>query len=441
MQPPPNLPAQPEAALQLLLFIDKRSSSVQQYQQVCDYLNPFRSSCQFDLKVIEMGEHPYLVEHFKLVASPALIKIFPEPKQILAGSNLIQQLKTFWPQWLEGLSPSLLDSESALLALDVEQSPEQLGEIPFDEIADDLSMIIPVNASNPVDLTTTAPSTGTMAGAELTLSNEFPSAMAYSAELLRLTDQIFRLRQENAELQAQTLFKDQVISMLAHDLRNPLTAAAIALETLELGLKPKVEDRGHLKLTPELTAQLLKHARTQTRAIDRMITDILQNAREKAFQFKLQPEELALSVLCHEVLDYLRKQFLAKNQTIETDIPCDLPLIYADRERLRQVLINLLDNAIKYTPESGKIVISMLHRTSQKVQVSICDTGPGIPEDSQESIFEDHVRLQRDREQSGYGIGLSVCQRIIRAHYGQIWVNSVPSQGSCFHFTLPVFRR
>lgn len=388
-----------------------------------------------------MGEHPYLVEHFKLVASPALIKIFPEPRQTLAGTNLIQQLKTFWPQWLETLTPNRLDGEPVPTDQDSELIQAAVDGIPFDEVADDLSVIPSPPVSSPRFWDSSNTFTTNSLGDDPTLPKEFPSAMAYSAELLRLSDEIFRLRQENTELQAQTLFKDQVISMLAHDLRNPLTAAAIALETLELGLKPKVEDRGHLKLTPELTAQLLKHARTQTRAIDRMITDILQNAREKAFQFNLQPQELELSVLCHEVLEYLRKQFLAKKQTIETDIPCDLPHIYADPERLRQVLINLLDNAIKYTPESGKIVVSMLHRTSQKVQVSICDTGPGIPEESQESIFEDHVRLQRDREQSGYGIGLSVCQRIIRAHYGQIWVNSVPTQGSCFHFTLPVFRR
>jgi two-component system, OmpR family, clock-associated histidine kinase SasA len=74
------------------------------------------------------------------------------------------------------------------------------------------------------------------------------------------------------------------------------------------------------------------------------------------------------------------------------------------------------------------------------VQISICDNGPGIPTDKRELVFEDRFRLQRDVDQEGYGIGLSLCQKIIRAHYGQIWVDSVPSQGSCFHFTLPVCR-
>jgi two-component system, OmpR family, clock-associated histidine kinase SasA len=103
------------------------------------------------------------------------------------------------------------------------------------------------------------------------------------------------------------------------------------------------------------------------------------------------------------------------------------------------VLINLLDNAIKYTPDGGSIEISMLHRTSQKIQVSISDTGPGIPPENQVRIFEEQFRLERDEQEDGYGIGLALCQRIVRAHYGQIWVDSSPDRGSCFHFTLPVY--
>jgi two-component system clock-associated histidine kinase SasA len=105
---------------------------------------------------------------------------------------------------------------------------------------------------------------------------------------------------------------------------------------------------------------------------------------------------------------------------------------------VRQVIVNLLDNANKYTPEGGKISLSILHRTSQKIQVSVCDDGPGIPEEKREHIFEGHFRLQRDEAQEGYGLGLSLCRKVIRAHCGQIWVDSIFDRGSCFHFTLPV---
>lgn len=269
-------------------------------------------------------------------------------------------------------------------------------------------------------------------------SHKSVRSIARSAELLRLSDEIFQLKQEREELQHQLRFKDQILSMLAHDLRNPLTAAALALETLEMG--HDAEHGWTSRLTPALTAQLLKHARTQTRAIDRMITDILQAAKGTSSEMRIEPQKLDLRLLCLEVLEDLRDRFQAKSQQLKKDIPSDLPLVHADRERVRQVLVNLLDNAIKYTPNGGDIEVAALHRTSQKVQVSICDTGPGIPPESREHVFEDHFRLKRDESKEGYGIGLSLCQRVIRAHYGQIWVDSTPGQGSCFYFTLPVFR-
>jgi two-component system clock-associated histidine kinase SasA len=116
-----------------------------------------------------------------------------------------------------------------------------------------------------------------------------------------------------------------------------------------------------------------------------------------------------------------------------------LPLVFADEERIRQVLMNLLGNAIKYTPVGGKITFAALYRTTQKTEISITDTGPGIPSDLRDRIFEDEYRIERDDSQEGYGIGLSLCKRIIRAHYGQIWVDDAGKQGSCFRFTLPVY--
>jgi two-component system clock-associated histidine kinase SasA len=264
------------------------------------------------------------------------------------------------------------------------------------------------------------------------------SSIARSAELIQLSDEVFRLKREKEELEHQLQFKDQILGMLAHDLRNPLTATSIALETLEMGHDP--EEGWSSRMTPALTAQLLKHARTQTRAIDRMITDILQAARGASAELRIQPQRLDIGSLCLEVIKDLQGRFNAKSQEVEQDIPSDLPPVLADGERVRQVIVNLLDNAIKYTPVQGTISLSILHRTTQKVQVSVCDNGPGIPEENRERIFEDHFRLERDEQKEGYGIGLSLCQRIIRAHYGQIWVESIPNQGSCFHFTLPVFR-
>jgi two-component system clock-associated histidine kinase SasA len=236
------------------------------------------------------------------------------------------------------------------------------------------------------------------------------------------------------------LFKNRIVAMLAHDLRNPLTAASIAVETLELGYGTQEENKRRTTLSPDLTAQLLRHAKTQIRAMDRMISDILQTAKGAAADLQIQPQETSFNNLFAETLASMRNKFEARSHTVDVDIPQDLPPVYVDAGQIQRVLYNLLDNAIKYTPKGGNLYISALHRTTQKIQVSIQDTGPGIPHENHDKIFEDSFRLQRDEKKDGYGLGLALCRRIIRAHYGQIWVESSPGEGSQFFFTLPVFR-
>lgn len=385
-------PTSSEAKLQLLLFVDERPSSRQQVQQIRHYLNDLQAEYSFELQIVDVGEQPYLAEHFKLVATPALIKIYPEPRQTLAGSSLIDQLKNWWLRWIQAVEDQLQLNEDA---------PD----------LENCDYVFP----------TPKPSI---------------RSVADSVEVIRLSDEIFRLKQEQEKLLEQLQFKDKVISMLAHDLRNPLTAVSIAIDTLETNLPPK---KNPSPLTPALTSQLFKQARTQAKTIDRMITGLLQVARGSDASLQIQPQKLELSTLYHDVLAIVGDRAATKSLQIKSDIPNDLPLVYADHERIRQVLINLLDNAIKYTPENGTIRVSCLHRTSQKVQISVCDTGLGIPEENYDRIFEERFRLERDEAKDGYGIGLALCQRIIRAHYGQIWVDSTPNAGSCFHFTLPVY--
>lgn len=393
MQVSQDQPIHSEAPLQLLLFVDGRPKSRQQVQRIRAYLKELQAEYSFELQTIDVGQQPYLAEHFKLVATPALIKIHPEPRQVLAGSNIIAQLKNWWPRWQAAVDAYL-------------------------KLQEDLQERIDDNA-------------------RMTSPKSTIRSVAISAELIRLSDEIFRLKQEKDNLQEQLQFKDRVMAMLAHDLRNPLTAAAIAIETLQSNYNL---DTGQFqRLKPSLTAHLLKQARHQTKVIDRMITDLLQVGRGKDTEFPILPQKVQLGKLCLEVLEELCDRYTAKSQEVETDIPNDLPYVYADPERIRQVLVNLLDNAIKYTPEGGKISIAGLHRTTQKVQFSIGDTGPGIPVENRDRIFENHFRLQRDEGTEGYGIGLCLCQRIVLSHYGQIWVDSAPNNGAWFHFTLPVY--
>lgn len=382
-----------DAPLQLILFVDGRPKSRQQVQLIRSYLKELETEYKFELEIVDVGQQPYLAEHFKLVATPALVKIHPEPRHILAGSNIISQLKTWWPRWQISVEGYLK------LQNNLQENIDGVGNL--------------------------NPSTSAI------------RSVAVSAELMKLSDEIFRLKQEKDKLDEQLQFKDRVIAMLAHDLRNPLTAAAIAVETLQSNYD---RQKGTFeRLSPSLTARLLKQARTQTRIIDRMIAELLEVGRGKETKIPIVPQKSQVGKLCWEVMKELRQRYKAKSLQLEKDIPEDLPFVYADPERIRQVLTNLLDNAIKYTPTGGTISISGLHRTTQKVQFSIGDSGPGIPEEKREQIFENRYRLERDEEKDGYGIGLCLCQRIITAHYGQIWVEQAPSGGAWFHFTLPVY--
>ena len=141
-----------------------------------------------------------------------------------------------------------------------------------------------------------------------------------------------------------------------------------------------------------------------------------------------------------EAILELEKLWMGRQLQLSTDIPNDLPDVLGDQRRMRQVLLNLLENALKFTPDSGSVGLKMQHRTDQWVQVSICDSGPGIPSDEHERIFLDRVRLpQTAGSTSGFGVGLSVCRRITAVHGGRIWVESELGKGACFHFTVPVW--
>ena len=380
-------------SLQLLLFVDRRPGTHDRIRQIQDLLTHLQQDLPFDLKVIDVIEHPNLAERYRIVTTPTLVKIAPEPKQTMAGGNLPEQIERCWERW-QGIPAENLDQ-----SIDVSSEPIDLNSL-----------------SRPQDV----------------------EGIQRHTELITLSDQVFKLRQEREELIAQLNFREQIITMLAHDIRNPLTAVSIAIETLERANQPSSEQSIHL--TPTLRTQILKQARAQLRNMNVMITDILEATRGTQAGARLQSSTIDLPAICRESMTNLQGRIGERSQQICTDLPTDLPTVYGDPEQIKQVITNLLDNAIKYTPKGGRITLSIMHRTTQKVQISVADNGPGIPEEKCKRIFEDRYRLERDEQRQGYGIGLALCQRIVCAHYGQIWVDSVPGQGSCFHFTLPVHR-
>jgi len=378
-----------KAPLQLLFFVDHRSSSWEQASLIQERLQGIESRHPFSFDIVDVAEQPYVAEHFRLIATPALVKVHPQPRQTLTGMDLAQQLDTWWERWQDAIQ--------------------------------------------------TLPETTELTTQPVLTLEEMQSSLSTSTELLRLSDEVFRLGREKQELRELLRFKDRAIEILAHDLRNPLAAASMAIETLEASYRPNTIQSA--QMTESLRDRLMVQARAQIRSINRLIANLLEVSQGDGSEAEIQPQPVDLKDLCSAVLETFSERMILKQQQLETDIPQDLPIVYADQNLIQQVISNLLDNAIKYTPDGGSIQVAALHRTTQSVQVSICDSGPGIPDSQRNSIFKERFRLQRDQASEGYGIGLAACQQTIRAHYGQIWVDDRSGGGSCFHFTLPVYGR
>ena len=243
---------------------------------------------------------------------------------------------------------------------------------------------------------------------------------------LLLEDELLVLRQENETLTNRIESQERLLRMVAHELRTPLTAATLAVQSQKLG-----------QINMAKFQEVIKRRLEEIELLSEDLLEVGSTRWEALFN----PQKIDLANISAESILELEKQWLARQIGISTDIPADLPKVFADQRRMRQVLLNLIENALKYSKDGEAISIKMLHRTSNWVEVSISDNGPGIPEEEQQRIFLDRVRLpQTSQGTSGFGIGLSVCRRIVEVHGGRIWVVSEPGKGACFYFTVPVWQ-
>jgi signal transduction histidine kinase len=224
--------------------------------------------------------------------------------------------------------------------------------------------------------------------------------------------------------------KTDFISSVSHELRTPLTSikgyAAILLAE-KLGPLP-----------PELKERLAKINRHSDELVH-MINDLLDIARIESGRATMRIEKQDLTNLISAVSDLISIQFKNKNIELEVNIPKNTPSVLADRSQIERVFINLLGNAVKFTPQDGRITIKA-HIEAEMVQVDITDTGIGIPPEAIPMIFDEFYRVDNsiNQEVKGTGLGLSLVKNIIVAHQGKIWVESKVGKGATFSFTLPI---
>lgn len=259
-------------------------------------------------------------------------------------------------------------------------------------------------------------------------AKELARAMRYAVERQGL------LRALEMTQKKQLEFKNQFLSHVSHELRTPLTCihqyVSLLLDGLAGPMAPDQSD--HLKTVLRSVNQL--HA---------MIRDLLEATRAESGKMRVEPRCIALGELVQQSVAMLRPTADEKHVGLEIGLDQRLPLVHADPDRVLEVLINLLDNAIKFTPPDGAVMVqaTMVDADPSFVYVSVSDTGRGITPEGKTLIFE---RLYQDPDsvdshRAGLGLGLFISREIVRLHGGRIWVSSEAGQGSTFTFTLPIY--
>lgn len=238
--------------------------------------------------------------------------------------------------------------------------------------------------------------------------------------VLSLTDTTNRKKLEQ--------LKDDFIGFVSHELRSPLTVIIGAVNT--------ALSEGE-RLSQEEKQQLLQDAAWEAESLSNILGNLLELSRAQADRLRLYTEPLSIDSVVQNVVERIRLRSSAHRFLI--DLPKRLPQVYADQLRLERILYNLLENAIKYSPQGGDIRVFAKSEEGHLV-VGVSDQGIGISHHDQMKLFEPFQQLGTPRldEAKGVGLGLLVCLRLVEAHGGRIWVESQPGQGSSFFFTVPV---
>jgi signal transduction histidine kinase len=244
---------------------------------------------------------------------------------------------------------------------------------------------------------------------------------------------ITQLENANQKLKRVDEMKSEFVSVASHELRTPLATIKNAIQLVLRGKAGEINDG---------QTNVLALAERNINRLTNILNDLLDLSKIESGKVGMKFEELDLRVPIDFVVSSLKPQADGKSIHLNIEVERDLPFVYGDREKVEQILTNLIGNAIKFTPEEGKVTISakLSDRVKNGVAISVHDTGIGIPEDQLEKVFEKFHQVENPlhHSASGTGLGLAITKGLVEAHQGQIWVESEAGKGSMFTFTLPL---
>jgi histidine kinase len=245
-------------------------------------------------------------------------------------------------------------------------------------------------------------------------------------DLDELSQLALSFNQMAEKLEKVESMRRQLIGDVSHELRTPLTAIKGSMEGLMDGVLPE-NDETYMGIYREADR------------LQRLVNDLQELSRVEAGAYELDLHPVDLLVVISAVVKRLELQFKEKGVLLEVDVPDDLPSIQADEDRIGQVLLNLVGNALQFTPSGGSVVVSAAQR-NKEIKISVSDTGIGISPEDIENIFTRFYRVDKSRSRAGggSGIGLTISKYLVEAHGGRIWVESAGlDRGSTFTFSLP----
>lgn len=248
----------------------------------------------------------------------------------------------------------------------------------------------------------------------------FAGQIAGALERTRLADKAHKAQ---LRVEAEQL-RNSLLSSVSHDLRTPLAVITGAASTLLEGKLDAETER-------DLTATILG----ESELLNRLVRNLLDMTRLEAGAVEVKKEWQSLEEAVGAALE--RVDRIIAGRTIVTRLPADLPLVPYDSILLQQVLVNLLENAAKYTPVESEIVVMVTLPRPAEIEIEVADNGPGLPPGEEEKIFDKFYRAEK-RRGGGVGLGLTICKGIVTAHGGRIWANNRVGGGAAFHFTLPI---
>lgn len=241
---------------------------------------------------------------------------------------------------------------------------------------------------------------------------------------------ITQRKQAERELIELNQLKSDLLSNVSHELKSPLTSIKGIISSLL---------QKDIKLDEETSEMLLGGVSEEADRLASLVTNLLNMSKLEAGVWKPEKERCYISDIVQDVLG--PQKWVHKSHIFVTELQPDLPEIHADYNQIRQVLINLLENAAAYSNEGTKVTIGA-KAVPGYIEVIVSDQGAGIPKEEMDKIFEKFYRGSQKRQKpGGTGLGLAICKSIILAHGGQIWVESEVGHGSNFHFTLPVAKQ